>query len=70
MNENNKAALAAGAANTARLERAQTFEEYREALVNVGPKLKELILDRAAHDPAISLFELRKLVGTAYPDGA
>lgn len=32
--------------------------------------MKELILDRAAHDSEISLFELRKLVGHAYPDQA
>lgn len=56
--------------NTALLERARTFEEYREALVNAGPKLKELILDRAAHDRGIGLFDLWELVGTAYPDGA
>lgn len=64
MNENNKVASAAN------LEHTRAFEEYREALVNAGPKLKELILDRAAHDRAIGLFDLRELVRVAYPEGA
>lgn len=46
------------------------FEEYRDALNGAGPKLKELILDRANHDRAICLPELRDLVKAAYPDGA
>lgn len=71
MSENERAALcAADTANTARLAHMRTFEEYREALVNAGPKLKELILDRAAHDRAISLYDLRELVRCAYPEGA
>ena len=37
-----------------------TFEDYR--------KLKELILDRAAHDPGIDLMELKELVSSAYPE--
>lgn len=44
------------------------FQEYWDALDNAGPKLSELILDRAAHDPSISLEELRKLVDKAYPE--
>ena len=32
-----------------------SFEDYRKALEGAGPKLKELILDRAAHDPGIHL---------------
>ena len=43
------------------------FEIYKEMLIGVGPKLKELILDRAAHDSEISLTELR-LLATAYPE--
>lgn len=46
------------------------LEEYRDALNGAGPKLKELILDRAAHDRAICLPELCDLVRYAYPDGA
>ncbi len=44
------------------------FKNYCEALDGAGPKLKELILDRAAHDPQISLKELKNLVRIAYPD--
>lgn len=57
-------------ANTARKEHSRIFDEYRDALNSAGPKLKELILDRAANDRAICLFELRELVRAAYPDGA
>lgn len=57
-------------ANTARQEHSRIFDEYRDALNGAGPKLKELILDRAANDRAICLFELRELVRAAYPDGA
>lgn len=46
------------------------LEEYQDALNGAGPKLKELILYRAAHDRAICLPELRELVKSAYPDGA
>ncbi len=46
------------------------FDQYISALDGAGPKLKELILDRAAHDPEISLFDLRVLCSRAYPDGA
>lgn len=45
-----------------------SFEEYRDALEGAGPKLKELILDRAAHDPKIDFSELRALVSFAYPE--
>ena len=44
-----------------------SFAEYRDALEGAGPKLKELILDRAAHDPKIDFPELKALVGFAYP---
>lgn len=71
MSDNNTTAISvANAANTARLEHSRIFESYRDALAGAGPKLKELILDRAAHDRAIGLFELRELVKAAYPDGA
>ena len=29
------------------------FEDYQQALDGAGPKLKELILERAAHDHSI-----------------
>lgn len=45
-----------------------TFEDYRKALEGAGPKLKELILARAAHDPGIDLMELKELVSGAYPE--
>ena len=45
-----------------------TFEDYRKALEGAGPKLKELILDRAAHDLGIDLMELKELVSSAYPE--
>ena len=45
-----------------------TFEDYRKALEGAGLKLKELILDRAAHDPGIDLMELKELVSSAYPE--
>lgn len=45
-----------------------SFEDYRKALEGAGPKLKELILDRAAHDPGIDLMELKELVSSAYPE--
>lgn len=45
-----------------------SFEDYRKTLEGAGPKLKELILDRAAHDPGIGLMELKELVSGAYPE--
>jgi len=67
MDETNLTAI--DTANSARKEHSRIFEEYRDALYGAGPKLKELILDRAANDRAICLFELRELVRAAYPDG-
>jgi hypothetical protein len=43
------------------------FEDYRKTLECAGPKLKEIVLDRAAHDPGISLLQLKELVDLAYP---
>lgn len=46
-----------------------TFEDYREALEVAGPKLKELILERASHDTeGISFPEFIRLVQLAYPE--
>lgn len=44
------------------------FNDYKDALNGAGPKMKELILDRAAHDPMIDLRELKTLVNVAYPE--
>lgn len=47
----------------------RTFEDYREALENAGPKLKELILDRASNDTEhITFPEFLRLVQYAYPE--
>ena len=43
-------------------------EDYQQALDGAGPKLKELILERAAHDHSIDFMELRELVDWAYPE--
>lgn len=45
-----------------------TFEDYRRALEGAGPRLSEIILDRAAQDRGISLLELTELVNIAYPE--
>ena len=45
-----------------------TLENYAQALEGAGPKLKELILDRAAQDEDIGLEELVELVRMAYPE--
>lgn len=44
------------------------FVQYREALDGAGPKLKEIILDRAARDDRIGVLELKALVNFAYPE--
>lgn len=48
----------------------EQFQEYWDALEEAVPKMKELVMDRAANDSEISLFELRKLVSRAYPEQA
>ena len=45
-----------------------TFEEYKVALIGAGPKLKEIILERATQDDSIDFPELKALVDLAYPD--
>lgn len=48
-----------------------TFEDYRQALEGAGPKLKELILERAANDAwAISFEAFIRLCQLAYPETA
>lgn len=43
-------------------------EEYREILEGAGWKLKEIVLDRAAHDEGIDLHQLKALIEFAYPE--
>lgn len=45
-----------------------TFDQYKEALNGAGPKLKEIILERAARDDGIELLELKALAALAYPE--
>lgn len=45
-----------------------TYRDYMNALDGAGIKLKEIVLDKAAHDESISLEELVRLVAYAYPD--
>lgn len=45
-----------------------TYDDYRNVLSGAGPKLKELVLDRAAHDRNIDLIQLKSLVDFAYPE--
>lgn len=42
------------------------FEDYWNALDGAGPRFKEIILDRAAHDDGIDFPELKRLVDKAY----
>lgn len=44
------------------------MDNYLEALEGAGPKLKEIILDRAAQDKDISVWDLKELVKAAYPE--
>lgn len=46
------------------------FEDYLEALENVGPSMKEAILARAAEDSGIGLWDLVRLTHLAYPEPA
>lgn len=47
----------------------KTFEDYRQALEGAGPKLKELILERAANDTEGIPFEaFIRLCQLAYPE--
>ena len=46
------------------------MNNYREALEGAGPKLKEIILDRAAQDKGLSVWDLKELVKAAYPEEA
>lgn len=46
----------------------KSVHDYKLALEGAGPKFKELILDRAAHDDNISVWDLKELVKAAYPE--
>ena len=47
----------------------KTFDDYREALEGAGPKLKELILERASNDTEnITFPEFIRLCRLAYPE--
>lgn len=70
MNGNTENLAAINTATESRRAHNRIIDEYQDALTGAGPKLKELILDRAAHDRAICLPELRDLVRYAYPEGA
>ncbi len=45
-----------------------TMDDYMNALDGAGPKMKELIIERAANDEGLDLWDLRKLVALAYPE--
>lgn len=45
-----------------------TFKDYWDALDGAGPKLKEVILERANNDPHIEFPDFKRLVDKAYPD--
>lgn len=44
------------------------YDHYLSKLDGAGPKLKEIILDRAAHDDRLTLDDLVSLAKAAYPD--
>jgi len=44
-----------------------TYQDYMNALDGVGPKLKEIVLERATKDGNINFQQLKALVDYAYP---
>ena len=46
----------------------KNYADYAAALEGMGQKMKEIILDRAANDPSITLADKCRLVHLAYPD--
>lgn len=46
------------------------IKDYEDALEGAGPKLKELILERAVQEHSIDFVELKRLVDRAYPEQA
>lgn len=47
-----------------------TYEAYKAALENAGPRLKELILHRAEQEGDLSFEEFVDLCRKAYPEDA
>ena len=45
-----------------------SYYDYLAELQGAGPKLKEIILDKAAHDRTVTLSELCALTRAAYPE--
>lgn len=45
-----------------------TFEQYKRALENAGPRLKELILHRLEQEEDISFEQFLELCRVAYPE--
>lgn len=44
------------------------FEDYLDALKGAGPKLKEMVLERAEKEGNLDFWEFKQLVDFAYPD--
>ena len=45
-----------------------TMQDYMGALEGAGPRLKELILARAAQDHSLDFLQLKRLAQAAYPE--
>ena len=45
-----------------------SFEDYMDALKGAGPKLKEMVLERAEREGNLDFWEFKRLVDFAYPD--
>lgn len=45
-----------------------TFHDYWNALEEVSPNLKEIILERATQDEGIEFSALKRLVDKTYPE--
>lgn len=56
--------------NIMKITSGYNIKDYEDALEGAGPKLKELILERAAQDHSIDFVELKRLVDRAYPEQA
>ena len=50
------------------IECVDIFEDYMDALKGAGPKLKEMVLERAEREGNLDLREFKRLVDFAYPD--
>jgi len=45
-----------------------TFDDYWRALDGAGPKLKEIVLERASRDEGIEFPDLKRPCDKAYPE--